>query len=155
MVESWLARDAIAVVAVARMPVFIEVVGADEGHRDRPGDVVVDGGSPAVLSGVCRDAQIGGGRRVDRDSELDAPGELPREGVGDQRAQPRLELLLDELVRGRDEGSVLDQAKRPGQLEPGALVRLDLHVGEVGQGAGPHVREVVVAHRPVTRAPHM
>src|SRR5215469_8499293 len=30
-----------------------------------------------------------------------------------------------------------------------------MHIGEVGQRPGPDVREIVIAHRPVTRAPHM
>jgi hypothetical protein len=34
-------------------------------------------------------------------------------------------------------------------------MRLDLHFRQIGKGAGPHVREVVFAHWPVTRAPHM
>ncbi len=137
------------------MTEVIELIAADEGHRDRAGDVVVQGCPAGVLAGMRRDAEVRGRGRVDRDCELDAPGKLPRERVRDERAQSRLELLLHEFVRGRDEGSVLDQAKRPGQLQPGALVRLDLHAGQVGQRAGPHVREVIVAHRPVTRAPHM
>jgi len=46
-------------------------------------------------------------RRVDGDGQLDVAAELLGQGLGDQRAQPGLQLFLDELVRCRDEGGVL------------------------------------------------
>jgi len=85
-------------------------------------------------------------RRVDRHRQLDAAGQLPGQRVGDQRPQPGFQLLLDEVVGRRDQRGVLHQAQRPGQLKPCSLVRLDLHVGKIGQGPGPYICEVVFSH---------
>jgi hypothetical protein len=51
-----------------------------------------------------------------------------RERVGDKGAQSRLELFLDELVGCCNQRGVLDEPERSRELEPGALVRLDLQV---------------------------
>src|SRR5216683_3354362 len=80
--------------------------------------------------------------RIDRDGELDVAAEFPGEGVRDQGPEPRLQLLLDELVGRCDQGRVLDEPERSCQLEPGTLMRLDLHVSEPFQRSGPYVREV-------------
>ena len=81
-------------------------------------------------------------RRVDGDGELDVAAELLGQGLGDQRAQPGLQLFLDELVRRGDEGGVLHQAERPGEFQPGPLVRLDLQVGQPVEGSCPHFCQV-------------
>src|SRR6266704_3677307 len=51
--------------------------------------------------------QRGGDRRVDDDGKLDVAAELAGERVRDQDSQPVLQLVLRELVRGRDQGRVL------------------------------------------------
>ena len=81
-------------------------------------------------------------RRVDGDGELDVAAELLGQGLGDQRAQPGLQLLLDELVRRGDEGGILHQAERPGEFQPGPLVRLDLQVGQPVEGSCPDFCQV-------------
>ena len=81
-------------------------------------------------------------RRVDGDGQLDVAAELLGQGLGDQRAQPGLQLLLDELVRRGDEGGVLHQAERPGEFQPGPLVRLDLQVGQPVEGSCPYFCQV-------------
>ena len=73
----------------------------------------------------------------------------------DEGAQPGLELFLDELVGGGDQGGVLDQAEWPGQPQPGTLMGFDLEVGELLQGPRPHLRQVRLAHRVFTSRPHM
>ncbi len=52
--------------------------------------------------------QGGRDRGIDDDGELDVAAELTGQGIGDQDPQPVLELVLGELVRGRDESRVLD-----------------------------------------------
>ncbi len=73
--------------------------------------------------------------------------------MSDQRPQPGLQLLLDELVGRGNQCRVLDQPEWPGQLEPGPLVRLDLHSCQLFQGPGPHLREVCFTHRHSPLAP--
>ena len=75
--------------------------------------------------------------------------------MGDQRAQPGFELLLDELIGSGDQCRVLDQPQRPGQLQPGPLVRLDVHGREFVQRPGPYRREVRFTHQLSTWRPHM
>jgi len=94
-------------------------------------------------------SQVRGGRghrglgcRVDRDGELDVAAELLGQGLGDQGAQPGLQLFLDELVRRRDEGGVFHQPERPGKFQPGPLMRLDLQVGQPVEGSGPDICQV-------------
>src|SRR6202035_5136005 len=101
-----------------------------------------------------RDAP-GSGRGVDGHRELDAAAELPGQRVGDEAAKPGLELFLDELVGGRDEGRVLDQPERSGQPQPGTLMGFDLEIGEFLEGPRPHLRQVRLAHRVFTSRPHM
>src|SRR5580658_9972575 len=80
--------------------------------------------------GAGRQAWLLGGRRtsgrgrsrVDGDRELDVLAELARQRIGDQGTEPCLELFLDELVGRGDQRGGLDQAKRPGQLQPGTLM---------------------------------
>jgi hypothetical protein len=81
-------------------------------------------------------------RGVDRDGELDVAAELLGKGLGDQGAQPGLQLFLDEFVRGGDEGGVLHQPEGAGLLQPGPLVRLDLKVAKTVQGPCPDVCKV-------------
>jgi hypothetical protein len=59
----------------------------------------------------CGGGRGGGGcrRGVDGDGELDAAAKLVGERVSDKGAQPRLELLLDELVGCCDQRGVLDE----------------------------------------------
>ncbi len=75
--------------------------------------------------------------------------------MGDQGPEPGFELFLDELVGGGDEGGVLDQAEGPGQPQPGALMRLDLEIGEFLKGSRPYLRQVRLAHWVFTLRPHM
>jgi len=81
-------------------------------------------------------------RRVDGDGQLDVPAELLGQGLGDQRAQPGLQLLLDELVRGGDQRRVLHQPKRAGQFQPGPLMGLNLQVSESVEGSCPNFCQV-------------
>ena len=81
-------------------------------------------------------------RRVDGDGELDVPAHLLGQRLGNQGAQPRLQLFLDELVRRGDERGVLHQAERPGEFQPGPLVRLDLQVGQPVEGSCPYFCQV-------------
>ena len=85
-------------------------------------------------------------RRVDGDGELDVAAELLGQRLGDQRAQPGLQLFLDELVRRGDEGGVLHQAERPGEFQPGPLVRLDLQVSQPVEGSCPDFCQVRICH---------
>src|SRR5580658_3202425 len=78
---------------------------------------------------VVRGSGRGGSDRIDDHCQLYVAAELARQGIGDQDPQPVLELVLGELIGRRDQSGVLDQAKRPGQLQPGPLVRFDLHAG--------------------------
>ena len=108
------------------------------GHRDDhrlarpvrlPGLGAAQRGRPGAgwRAGPQRRRGRGGG--VDRDGELDVAAELTGQGMRDERAQPGLELFLDELVRRRNERRVLDQPQRPRQPQPGPLMRLDVQVG--------------------------
>ena len=72
---------------------------------------------------VGRKAARGDRGGVHRHRQLDAAAQFPGQRVGDQRPQPGLQLFLHELIRRGDERRVLDQPERPGQLEPGPLVR--------------------------------
>ena len=95
------------------------------------GRAEISGRGLAVLVGPASRGLLGGLRdRIHRDGELDVPAELLGERLGDKGPQPRLELFLDEFVRCRDERGVLHQPERAGELQPGALVRLDLEVSE-------------------------
>src|SRR5215472_13921160 len=96
-----------------------------------------------------------GHRGIDNDRELNVTPKFAGQCIRDQNPQPVLKLVLCELVRRRDEGSVLDEAQGPSELEPCALVGLDLHVGEVVQGPGPDVCEVWFAHWLITSRPHV
>jgi hypothetical protein len=85
-------------------------------------------------------------RRVDGDGQLDVPAELLGQGLGNQRAQPGLQLLLDELVGGGDQRRVLHQPERAGQLQPGPLMRLNLQVSKPVEGSCPDFRQVGSSH---------
>jgi hypothetical protein len=114
-------------VAVGGGPGGLPWTGGNAGNgRDGAGDRVV-----GVVRLGGRVADVGGRGRIDRDRELDVAGQFPGQRVGDEGAQPGLELLLDKIIRRGDQGGVLDQAKRPGELQPGTLMRLNLHAGEV------------------------
>ena len=89
----------------------------------------------------------GRGCGVDRDRELDVAAELAGQGMGDQRAQPGLELFLDELVGRGDERGVLDEPERPGQPQPGPLMWFDVQVRQLFQRPGPDLPEIGLAHR--------
>ena len=62
------------------------------------------------------------GRRLDGDRDPDLPAVGGRQRAGDDRAEPALEDLLGELVGGREQRGVLDQAERPGQVDPGPVL---------------------------------
>src|SRR5260370_555408 len=114
------------------------------------------GGAPRPGGGLGRGGDgAAGGRGVDGHRELDVAAELAGERVGDQGPEPGFELFLDELVGGGDEGGVLDQAEGPGQPQPGALMRLDLEIGEFLKGSRPYLRQVRLAHWVFTLRPHM
>ena len=93
-------------------------------------------------------------RGIDGDGELDVAAEFLGQGLGDQGPQPGLELLLDELVRGRDQGGIFHQPERPGEFQPGALMRLDLKIGQPVEGSCPHVCQVRIRHLCAPLAPH-
>ena len=99
-------------------------------------------GAPGPGPGPARTRHRGLRRRVDGDGELDVAAELLGQRLGDQGAQPGLQLFLDELVRRGDEGGVLHQAERPGEFQPGPLVRLDLQVGQPVEGSCPYFCQV-------------
>jgi hypothetical protein len=91
--------------------------------------------------------------RVHRDRELDVAAELLGEGLGDQGAQPGFQLFLDELVRGGNQGSVLDQPQRTSELEPRSLVRLDLKISQTVEGSCPYICQVRIRHLCSPRLP--
>ena len=90
--------------------------------------------APAAIAGRWRG--------IDGDRELDVAAELLGKGLGEQGAQAGFQLLLDEFVGGGDQGGVLHQAERAGQLQPGPLVRLDLQVGQSVEGSSPYFCQV-------------
>ena len=110
-----------------------------------------DSGPPTTDSGELSGADCcSGGRhraRVDGDRYLDGPAEFPGEREGDERAQPGLQLVLDERVGRRDERRVLHQAERPRELEPGELARLQAHLGQAVECSCPCFGQVYVAQR--------
>src|SRR5215472_1249514 len=146
--------QAVAVPGVAVMPAtgVPRSAGAAAGHA-LAGHVLARGVRRGSI--VRRRHTTRGRRRVYRHRELDAAAELPGQRVGDEPAKTGLELLLDELVGGGDEGGVLDQAEWSGQPQPSTLMRLDLEIGELLQGPRPHLRKVCLAHWVFTSRPHM
>ena len=121
--------------------------------------VTVDPATAAGGMPTSRDAAPphapGGGCRIHRHRQLDAAAELAGQRVGDQAAKAGLELFLDELVWGGDEGGVLDQAERSGQPQPGTLMGLDLEIGEFLEGPRPDLRQVCLAHWVFTLRPQL
>ena len=128
--------------------------------RGRPGCPAPAGGWPRAVSEWARAGPVAGhaagrgrrgwradGHRVNGHRELDVAAELPGQRMGDECAQPGLELLLDELVGRRDQRGVLDQAEWPGQPQPGPLVGFDMQVGELLQRPRPDLRQIGLAHQ--------
>ena len=87
----------------------------------------------------CHGARIYGYRNLDR------PAEFPGEREGDERTEPGLQLFLHEGIRRRDQRRVLNEAERPGELEPGELACLEAHLGEPLKCSCPHFRQIHVA----------
>ena len=75
------------------------------------------------------------------DGDPDVAAEFVAEDGGDQRPQPVLEVFLGEVVRRGEQGGVLDQAERPGEVDPGLLLRADRVVVEAGLGPVPDIDE--------------
>src|SRR5215469_18897183 len=75
----------------------------------------------AVEAGWAVAAVSGDSGGIDRDGKLDAAAKLTGQRVGDQGAQPGLQLLLYELIRRGDQRRVLYQPERPRELQPGPV----------------------------------
>ena len=89
-----------------------------------------------------------GGRRLVRlygDGDPDVAAELVRQHLGDEGPQAVLQDVLGELVRGRQQGGVLDESERPGHREPGTV--LGWEVARQGlKCSGPHQGKVQTVH---------
>ena len=103
-----------------------------------PGRVAGVVGDPDGVGGQCLGVElvvVGAGMLVgelglDGDRDPDLAAELTGEHLGDVGPQPALDEVLGELVRGGEQGGVLDDPHGTGEAQEGAGLR----AGFVGQG---------------------
>ena len=70
----------------------------------------------------------------------------PVKRAGTVTASGMSQQLLDEFVGRGDQRGVLHQPERPGELQPGPLMRLDLQVGQSVEGSCPDFCQVWISH---------